>query len=264
MSRRPIGVFDSGVGGLSVLIELRKLLPNESFVFLADQKYVPYGEKSKEELIHLTRKITDYFIKKHNIKLMVIACNTATCYAIYELRKKYNIPIVGTVPAVKPASEGTKSGVIAVISTPATSKSEVLKSIINDNFKGKKIFNIGCKDLENAVEEGSIDSPMSVKLLQKYLKPVKYSKADYLVLGCTHYPFLKKTIRKVIGRPISLIDGNSGIARRTKNLLSRFDVLNKNKKKGKTIYLSTGDVDKFSNVASNLLKQPVPGKKVKI
>ena len=121
----PIGVFDSGVGGLSVLRELKRLLPNENFVFLADQIHVPYGEKSQKELIDLAYRIVDLFINKYNAKMIVIACNTSTCYSINALRKKYKIPIVGTVPAVKPASEKTKSDAIAVMSTPATSKSKL-------------------------------------------------------------------------------------------------------------------------------------------
>src|SRR3989344_7038350 len=123
IQRRPIGVFDSGVGGLSVLRELQKILPKENFVFLADQKYVPYGEKTKPELIGLVYRITDYFIKHHNIKMLVVACNTATCGAIEELRSKYTLPIVGTVPAIKLAAKKTKSRTVASISTPSTSKS---------------------------------------------------------------------------------------------------------------------------------------------
>src|SRR3989338_4879646 len=118
---RPIGVFDSGVGGLSVLRELERMLPKENFIFLADQLNVPYGEKNKKQLVIFAYRITDYFIRNHNIKLLVIACNTSTCYSIDALRKKYSLPVVGTVPALKPASVNTKSGMVAVISTPATS-----------------------------------------------------------------------------------------------------------------------------------------------
>ena len=119
-NNQPIGVFDSGVGGLSVLIELKRLLPNENFVFLAYQLYVPYGEKTKNELIELAYKITDYFIKYHDVKMMIVACNTSTCNSISEVRKKYFLPIVGTVPAIKPAAEKTKSGTVAIIATPST------------------------------------------------------------------------------------------------------------------------------------------------
>ena len=268
MNKKPIGVFDSGVGGLSVLIELRKLLPNENFVFLADQLNVPYGEKSKKELVKFAYQITDYFIKNHNIKQLVIACNTSTCYSIDSLRKKYSkknfLPIVGTVPALKPASENTKNGIVAVISTPATSKSPVMKKFIKDFAKGIKVLNIGCQNLENVVEEGEIDSPKAILLLEKYLKQVKNSKTDHLVLACTHYPFLKKTIQKIVGPHIKLIDSGKAIAKRTRSLLFTHHLKNKQKKKGETLYFTTGDSVRFSKVASKLLKQKIKSKRVKI
>src|SRR3989344_6788617 len=167
-NNRPIGVFDSGVGGLSVLKELKRLLPNENFIFLADQLYVPYGEKTAKELVKLTSKITDYFIKHHGIKAMVVACNTATCSAIGELRKKYSLPIVGTVPAIKVAAEKTISGTMAVISTPSTSKSAALKKLIKDNCQGVNVLNIGCQNLENVVEKGELNNAQISTLLLKY------------------------------------------------------------------------------------------------
>ncbi|MEK7190572.1 MAG: glutamate racemase [Patescibacteria group bacterium] len=268
MNKKPIGVFDSGVGGLSVLVELQKLLPNENFVFLADQLNVPYGEKSKKELVKFAFQITDYFIKNHKIKQLVIACNTSTCYSIDSLRKKYSkknfLPIVGTVPALKPASQNTKSGTVAVISTPATSKSPVMRKFIRDFAKGIKVLNIGCQNLENVVEEGEIDSPKAILLLEKYLKQIKNSKADHLVLACTHYPFLRKTIQKIVGPHIKLIDSGKAIARRTKSLLLTHRLKNKQNKKGKTLYFTTGNAGKFSRVASRLLKNEIKSKKARL
>jgi len=259
-----IGVFDSGVGGLSILIELKKILPNEDFIFLADQKYVPYGEKTKKQLVDRCIKITDFFVKNHNIKMMVVACNTATCGAINELRAKYNFPIVGTVPAIKPASKQTKNGVIGVISTPSTSKSIMLKNIIHKDCSDTDIINVGCKNLENAVEEGDLNSLRVNKLLKKYLANIKNSKADYLVLGCTHYPFLEKTIRKIIGPKIKLLDSGEAIAKQTNNLLFKNKFKNIQKFKGKTSYFTTGNVVKFQKVAAKLLKNKVPAKYIKI
>ena len=276
-NKRPIGVFDSGVGGLSVLIELQRLLPNENFIFLADQLYIPYGEKTKKELVKLTSKITDYFIKYHNIKMMVIACNTATCGAIEELRAQYSFPIVGTVPAIKVAAKKTKSGTVAVISTPSTSKSSTLKNLIKDYCQNVDVLNIGCKNLENEVEKGELNSAEVDKLLLKYLKQVNDSNADYLVLGCTHYPFLKKSIEKIISPRIRLlIDSGRAIARRTQSLLRTYSMKNNHssrtkltteqvkKKKGKTLYFTTGDSVKFSKVASKLLRHHVQAQKIKI
>ncbi len=261
---RPIGIFDSGVGGLSVLHELEKILPNENFVFLADQLYVPYGEKTNEELVDLTTRITNYFVKNHDIKMMVVACNTATCGAIGELREKFSFPIVGTVPAVKTAAENTKTKSIAVISTPSTSQSEALKKLIKDNCEGLEVFNIGCKNLENVVEEGELHSKPVNDLLVKYLTKVKGSKVDYLVLGCTHYPFLKKYIRKMLGSKVNLIDGGKAIAKHTKSLLINHILENTDKKAGDTLYFTTGDAKKFGRVASKLLKSSVEANKVKI
>ncbi|MDO8660144.1 MAG: glutamate racemase [Candidatus Parcubacteria bacterium] len=263
-NNQPIGVFDSGVGGLSVLIELKKKLPNEDFVFLADQKYVPYGEKTKEELIKLVYKITDYLIKNHNIKIMVVACNTATCNAIDEIRSKYSIPIVGTVPAVKLAAKQSKTGTVACIATPSTSKSDRLKNIIKDFCQNVEVINIGCKNLEDAVEEGELESMQVNKLLHKYLDKVKNSDTDYLVLGCTHYPFLKKPIRKILGSKIKLIDSGKAIARRTEWLLKNDSIKNTQKKKGNVIYFTTGDSKKFSKVASKLMKEDLETQNVKI
>ena len=262
MDKRPIGVFDSGVGGLSILIELKKFLPKENFVFFADQKNVPYGEKSKKELNQFMKAVMDYLIDKHDIKMFVIACNTATCYTIKEIRKRYQLPLVGTEPAVKPASLGTKTGTIAIISTPATSKSKTIKKLIGDYAQGLTVLNIGCQGLENTVEEGSLDNPKVQKLLKKYLKEVKDSKADHLVLGCTHYPFLKKAIGNVLGKKVKLIDSGKAIARRTQDLLRKNRI--SNSKGGKTLYFTTSNPVKFSRVASKLLGKRVEAKRVAI
>ncbi len=263
-NNQSIGVFDSGVGGLSILIELKKMLPNENFVFLADQLYVPYGEKTKKELVNRCIKITDYFIKHHNIKMMVIACNTATCGAIDELREKYSFPIVGTVPAIKPATEKTKNGTVAVMSTPSTSKSEIMKKLIKENCQNINVLNIGCKNLENIVEKGSLNSTEVNNLLKRYLKAVVDSDADYLVLGCTHYPFLKKQIQKILGSRINLIDSGKAIAKHTKALLLIHNFKNKKKKDGRTLYFTTGNYKQFAKVATTLLKNKIQAKSVKI
>ena len=254
MNARPIGVFDSGVGGLSILIELHRLLPKENFVFFADQINVPYGEKGKKELVGFMYKVVNYLIDKHDIKMFVIACNTATCYTI-----KYKFPIVGTEPAIRPASLGTKTGAIAVISTPATSRSKTVKRLIKEFCGGVKVLNIGCKNLENAVEKGSVDNKEVKRLLSRYLMSVKNSKVDQLVLGCTHYPFLKSAIRKMLRPKVKLVDSGKAIARRTRSLLRTHKILNS--KKWETLYFTTGNAKKFEKVASKLLKRKVFAKK---
>ena len=263
MDNRPIGIFDSGVGGLSILKELQLLLPNEDFVFLADQFHVPYGEKNKRQLALLSFRVTNYFLT-HNIKLMVVACNTATCYTIGSLRKKYSLPIVGTVPAVKLASENTKTGLIAVISTPATAKSNALKQLIKNYCQNITVLNIGCKNLENAVETGKLNSTEVANLLIKYLEQVQHSNIDYLVLGCTHYPFLKDNIQKLVNPSVKIIDSGSAIAKRVKSLLVSHLIENTQKERGRISYFTTGSAVKFSTVAEQLLGYRVRAKTIKI
>ncbi|MBP9711445.1 MAG: glutamate racemase [Candidatus Pacebacteria bacterium] len=236
MDARPIGVFDSGIGGLTVLKELQKAMPNENFIYLADQAHLPYGNKSKKELIGITSTIMNYFLTK-DVKLVVIACNTATANTIDALRKKYSLPIVGTIPAVKPAAENTKTGTIAVLSTPATAKSSALKKLIRQYCRGIKVLNIPCPDLVAQIEKGDLDSTKTKKLLEKYLKPVIDSNADHVVLGCTHYPLLKKQMQKILGRKVKIIDSGTAIAKRTKHILQRENI--ENKTRGKTIYQTT-------------------------
>lgn len=264
LSSSPIGVFDSGVGGLSILIELQKLLPKENFVYLADQAYVPYGEKSKKELVKRCNKIVDYLVKKHNVKMVVIACNTATCSALREVRTKYKFPIVGTVPAIKVATENTRTKTIGVISTPYTAKSKYLHELIKKHGKGIEVINIGCKGLANLVDEGDLNSPEINKLLLKYLRPLEKSKLDQLVIGCTQYPFLKKNLAKILGSQVKLLDSGKAIAKRTRELIDLYSFKNTKKTRGKTLYFTTLNSIKFSNVASSLLKHKVKAGKVSI
>ncbi|MEK7121698.1 MAG: glutamate racemase [Patescibacteria group bacterium] len=252
--KRPIGVFDSGVGGLSVLIELHKLLPKEDFIFIADQAHVPYGEKTQSQLCRLAHNISDFLIKK-NTKLIVVACNTATCHTIDYLRKEFKVPFVGTVPAVKTAAEQTVKKCIGIISTPATSESNYLSNLITNYTQGVKVINIGCTGLENIVEKGDINSKEVESLLKKYLEPIKIAKADAIVLGCTHYPFLKTKIRKHVGSEVKILDSGKAIAKRTLSLLE--DSSSLNDRGGKSYYFTTGDNTDFSKVASILMEKEI-------
>lgn len=251
-NRRPIGVFDSGVGGLSVLKELQKLLPKEDFIFIADQAHVPYGEKTTSQLCRLAHNVSEFLLKK-DAKLIVIACNTATCHTIDYLRKQFKVPFVGTVPAVKTAAEQTINKCIGVISTPATSESDYLGNLITNHAQGIKVINIGCTGLENAVEKGDINSKEVEALLKKYLEPIKKAEADAIVLGCTHYPFLKSKIRKHLGRDVKIIDSGKAISKRTLSLLKDSSFLND--RGGKSYYFTTGDNKDLSRVASVLMEK---------
>ena len=262
MDTRPIGVFDSGVGGLSVLREIKRLLPRENYIFVADQINIPYGGKTRSQLRLLTERITRFLVKK-GAKMIVIACNTATCYAIEFLRRKFPSNIfVGTVPAIKPAARLSLNKTIVVLSTPATARSFYLKNLIRDNAAGIKVVNIGCPNLENLVEEGRINSPEIKILVTRYLKKAAPFRPDYIVLGCTHFPFLKGAIRESSPFRANTIDSGRAIARRVKNLLNTAGL--ENGRKASTVYYTTGNPKRFSEVASRLLGIKIRAKKLKI
>ena len=259
MDKRPIGMFDSGVGGLSILEETKKILPFQNFIFLADQAHVPYGAKSPKELKILTASIANFLLKS-DIKMLVVACNTASCYTIDFLRKKFSIPIVGVIPAIKPAVKITQKGKIAILSTPATASSAYLKDLIGKIASNKEVLPLGCEGLEEAVE--NLKFKDISKLLIKYVQIVKKFGADVIVLGCTHYPFLKKEIKILAGRNTKVIDSGPAIAARIKSLLNSHQMISKSKHTD--LFFTTGNPKEFSKVASTLLKYKIYGRKVLI
>lgn len=250
MDNRPIGIFDSGVGGLSVLLEIKKLLPNENFIFFADQGHVPYGGKTKEELETLTDRILSFFVSK-NVKAVVIACNTATVYAIDYLRQKYKIPIIGTVPVIKTISSISKTKKTAVFSTPATAESEYLSGLIEKFADDVKVFKIGGTGLEELVEEGRIEDPETDKILHKSLTPLLKKNVDAIALGCTHYPFLRKKIEEIVGKNVTVVDSGGAVARRLKFILEHNKILGNTREED--FYFTTGASEKFQKVAEKLL-----------
>ena len=258
MMKSPIAFFDSGVGLLSVLKETKRLLPKENFVIFADQINNPYGEKSQSEIQKFAQKATKFLISNHHIKLMVLACNTATVLAIDYLRRKFKIPFIGVVPAVKPAALLSKKSRIAIMSTPATAKSRYLTTLVKNYGEDSKTLKLGCQGLEEAIEE--LDYNRIEKLLKKYAKKIKEFDADVVVLGCTHYPLLKPQINKILGPKIKVIDSGHAVARRIKDILQEKDLFLQTKLKD--IYYTSGNPDKFSNVASSLLKYNIRAQKV--
>ena len=247
-----IGLFDSGVGGLSVFVEVKKLLPDMEYFFLADQAHVPYGRKTQKELQDLSARIVKFLLKS-DIGILVVACNTATCYALDYLRQVFKIPIIGVVPALKPAAKLTKNNKIAVMSTPATAKSTYLKNLAKKFAKDKEVMLLGCKGLEDAVE--TLDRKTIKTLLDEYTKDVRDFGADTVVLGCTHYPFLKTEIKIRVGSKIQILDSGRAIAKRTSQLLK--DREDRTKSKAIETFYTTGNPQKFSQIASQLLKYKV-------
>lgn len=216
-NKQPIGVFDSGIGGTSIWKEIHNLLPTEKTIYLADSKNAPYGEKSKEEIIRLSMKNTDFLLDM-NCKLIVVACNTATTNAIRELRAKYNVPFIGIEPAIKPAAINSKTQVIGILATKGTLNSELFNKTTEMFYETKIIEQIG-HGLVELIENGQIDSPEMDQLLRSYLKPMIEANIDFLVLGCSHYPYLIPQIRKIIPDHIQIIDSGLAVARQTQNVL---------------------------------------------
>lgn len=228
-NKQPIGVFDSGIGGTSIWKEIHNLLPNEKTIYLADSKNAPYGEKPKEEIIRLSMKNTDFLLKM-NCKLIVVACNTATTNAIRELRAHYNVPFIGIEPAIKPAAINSKTQVIGILATKGTLNSELFHKT-TEMFQHTKIIEQIGYGLVELIENGQIESAEMTQLLHSYLNPMIEANIDFLVLGCSHYPYLIPQIKKIIPDHVHIIDSGLAVARQTQNLLNEIGFNNDNNNK---------------------------------
>lgn len=226
----PIGVFDSGMGGISVLRELVKIMPNEDYIFFGDSANAPYGIKTVEEVQKLSFEKVEHLLS-YNCKAIVVACNTATSAAIKELRAAYpDLIIVGLEPALKPAVEHKKDSKVGVMATPLTLKEKKFNDLMNKYITKADIRKIPAPDLVEFIESGDVDSPELETYLQKLLSP--YKNSDSIVLGCTHFPFAKKVIQKIMGDDTFIVDGGEGAARETKHLLEKSNLLSDKTEKG--------------------------------
>ncbi len=214
MSAQPltIGIFDSGVGGLSVLRHIRAALPAAQLIYVADSGHVPYGDKTPDYIEARALALTDFLIG-HGADAIVIACNTATAAAAATLRAHYSLPIIGMEPAVKPAVAATRSGVVGVLATVGTLESARFAALLEKYAGGVEIVTQGCPGLVECVERGELDSAATRQLVAQYTAPLLQKNADTLILGCTHYPFLAPLIREVVGEEITLIDTGAAVAR---------------------------------------------------
>lgn len=220
----PIGVFDSGVGGISVLQHIHALLPHEQLLYVADSRYAPYGNKTPQEIQSRCFEIADFLIAK-GVKAIVVACNTATAAAIDKMREKYNLPIIGMEPAVKPAAEASKNGVIGVLATVGTLKSAQFAGLLESYGRNVKVVTQGCVGLVECIERGELRSDNTLNLLEQYCQPLLEEGADTIVLGCTHYPFVKPLIRQVVGGDVILIDTGAAVAKQLQKRLAMLDLL---------------------------------------
>lgn len=216
-NNQPIGLFDSGIGGTSIWKAIHQLLPGENTIYLADSSNAPYGKKSKEEIIALSKKNTELLLEM-GCKLIVIACNTATTNAIKELRAQFDVPFIGIEPAIKPAATNSKTQTIGILATKGTINSELFSKTVEIYQKTKIIEQIG-HGLVELIENGDIDSPEMDQLLTAYLTPMIEANIDYLVLGCSHYPYLIPKIKKILPEHIQIIDSGEAVARQTQNIL---------------------------------------------
>lgn len=252
---RPIAVFDSGVGGLSTLNEIRKQYPHEDLLYFADQYHVPYGPRPLAQIQGFVRGITRFFLE-YDSKLIVIACNAASAAGLKQARAEFpTVPFVGMEPAVKPAAEQTRSGVIGVITTKATFQGALFASVVDRFAKGVRVVTQVCPDFVTLVEEGQFDGPVVRNKAEEYLRPLLDQNIDQLVLGCTHFPFLIPAIKGVLGPAVEIVDPGPAVARQTGRMIA--GAQNVDSHAGSISYFSSGQVERFLSLAKQLVHEPV-------
>ncbi len=256
----PIGVFDSGAGGLTILAALRAELPHEDYIYFGDTANCPYGTRSDEEIITLTSKACQFLIEQ-GVKLIVIACNTASQAALTTLRSSFSVPFIGVVPAVKPAARATKKGCIGVAATNQAAKAIYLRQLIDEFAGGIEVFAVGCPQLVTLVEQGNFDQPYADEIVREALEPLLKAQVDVIVLGCTHFPALRPVIERITNHAVQVIDSGSAIARRTHAVLDAESLMRRpdanELQSGDLQVWCSGDPKAFSVVASKLLSFPV-------
>ncbi len=240
MSKFPIGVFDSGVGGTSIWKEIHSLLPNESTIYLADSKNAPFGPKGKEAIIALSIKNTEYLLSK-GCKLIVVACNTATTNAIDILRKTYNVPFIGIEPAIKPAALQTKTNAIGILATKGTLSSSLFSKTSGLFTSNINVIERVGEGIVQLIESGKLHSEDMKALLKLYLQPMIDANIDYLVLGCTHYPYLMPLLIDLLPNNVKIIDSGEAVARQTKAVLEQNNLLDTETIIAKNAFFTNGN-----------------------
>ncbi|AXO80314.1 glutamate racemase [Olleya aquimaris] len=251
MKKNPIGIFDSGVGGTSIWRAINSLLPNENTIYLADSINAPYGPKGKEAIIALSEKNTEYLLEQ-NSKLIVVACNTATTNAIGYLREKYNVPFIGIEPAIKPAALQTQTKAIGILATKGTLSSELFNNTSQLYNNGVTIVEQEGEGIVQLIEAGLIYSDQMTELLVNYLKPMIKSNIDYLVLGCTHYPYLIPQLLKILPKHIKIIDSGDAVANQTKLVLEKYNLVNNAKIKSDNFFYTNGKPKVMKTLLNNV------------
>ena len=253
-SKKAIGVFDSGLGGISVLRDLKKLMPNEDFIYFGDSAYAPYGIKTKDEITKRCVEIIDFFIEK-GVKAVVIACNTATSASANYLRKKYkDLPIIGMEPALKVATQGVKNNNIVVMATPLTLKEKKFETLMHKFRGNNKVVKMPCPKLVEIVENDLLDDETTVvNQLKDYYKNVNVDNLDSVVLGCTHFIFYKDYLNEFLPETAHLVDGNMGTCKNVKEILEQKHELNEENHVGKIEIYNSSEDQKYMTLSNKLL-----------
>lgn len=254
-SKNIIGVFDSGIGGLSVLRAIRSLLPSQPVIYFGDQIHVPYGIRQVEEVRQFSHEITRFLLSL-GAKLIVVACNTASVASLKTLREAYpQIPFVGMEPAVKPAAEQTRSGTVGVLATTATFQTAMYASVVERFAHDVTILESDCPGLVACIERGDLEGSETQNILEKALAPMLEKNVDTIVMGCTHYPFVIPLIQKIAGPEVKVIDPAPAIARQVKRMLENHLLLNRDDTPAPVRFITSGSPAKFSELLQILLKE---------
>lgn len=250
MSTEPIGIFDSGVGGTSILKEIHALLPNENCIYLADSKNAPYGNKSKNEIIALSIKNTEILLSR-GCKIIVVACNTATTNAIAHLRATYNISFIGIEPAIKPAALNTQTKTVGILATKGTLSSELFHETSDLYAHNIDVIEQVGDGIVPLIESGKLNSKEMKSLLESYINPMIERDIDHLVLGCTHYPYLIPILIKILPENVNIIDSGLAVARQTKAVLTKENILNSSNEEGTVELFTNGNIDILNSLLDN-------------
>ena len=253
LNNNPIGIFDSGLGGLTVFKQVIRELPQENVIYFGDTARVPYGTKSKEAIIRFSIENVEELLKR-KVKVIVIACNSSTSYALDVLQKEFDVPIIGVIePGVRKAVEATRSGRIGIIATLATVNSGKYQEHIKARSRSSKIFSQACPLFVPLVEEGWLNTAVTRSVAAEYLKPLKAKKIDTLILGCTHYPLLKPVLRQVMGKDVELIDSAREVALEAKRVLQEGGLLRTSMGKAKYDFIISDRPQAFKKLAQKFL-----------
>jgi glutamate racemase len=252
-SSSPIGIFDSGVGGLSVLRAIRAQMPEESAIYFGDQGHIPYGPRPMEQIRDFSEAITNFLLER-NAKIIVVACNTASAAALKYLRERFpNVQFVGMEPAVKPAAETTQTGKVGVLATPATFQGALYASVVERFANGVELFQNTCNGLVQQIEQGNLNGGETRRILEDALHPMLEQDIDTVVLGCTHYPFVIPLIEEIVGERVRVIDPAPSVAKQVKRLLEAGEMRNDSSASGDVRFYTSGNASALKSLLPVLL-----------